>query len=713
MKDSALHQSIYFVSGMWCSSCAKGVRDAVIRIEGVAAAEVNFASKLLVVEFGEQADSAALDRQVCAKIDQIGFGIKKQTDGWVLEFGKDLSKELNARLSWTFIATIWFLAMWSSMLAFARYAGGDLDNSDAFHLAIASSIFGLPAILLGIRSYIESGWRALRHTYSVNLDFFIALGGVSATVVSLISLFKGEATSYADSGSMIIAILLLTKKIENEAVKKVTSSILFELHPGHSHVSVQKKGHWREGLSSQIRRGDQVQFKKNETILFDGTLRSPEGQVNAHLLTGEDRPLALRLGDPVYAGSIALERLEISVSEPLGCRRIDDWAVSALSGGVRRSRYGKIVARFERALTTIALTGAISAAAFVSFRGASLSEAAETFFIGVLALCPCLFASILPLAKQIAHLALLRAGVVVSRTEALLDLCDVHLFYFDKTGTLEAVRSHFEAFESANFNSALLDELAGKSRHPILRGLENRNDFGLLTAITEFPGQGVVALAQDGSPLIAGSASFLERQGVSLGADFDRDFPGVAYQGRLKGQIIIKKVYDVKARYILDRLLRSVPRSKIEILSGDPAAAAGERYRNLGDQVIYHGGLSPEQKAERIQPHSAFIGDGLNDILALSRADVSFRLGDRVTGFAPVDFQLQTMNLDLVCLTIEYAWRFRRILIQTFLAAFIYNVAALTLVALELFSPLGAVVSMLFSFSILFFSVLRLSKLEA
>lgn len=712
MNDSALHQNIYFVSGMWCSSCARGVRDAVTRIDGVTGAEINFASKLLVVEFGDEVDGDALDRQVCTKIDQIGFGIKKQTDGWVLGFGQDLSKELNARLSWTFVATIWFLAMWSSMLAFARYAGGDLEESEAFHLAVASSIFGLPAILLGIRSYIESGWRALRYTYSLNLDFFIALGGLSATVVSLIALVKGDATSYADSGSMIIAILLLTKKIENEAVKKVTSAILFELHPGRSHVSVQKKGQWREGLSSQVKKGDRVQFEKNETILFDGTLRLPEGKINAHLLSGEDRALPLRLGDPVYAGSIALERMEISVSAPLGCRRIDDWAVSALSGGVRRSRYGKIVARLERALTTVALTGAIAAAAFVSFRGASFAETAETFFIGVLALCPCLFASILPLAKQIAHLALLRAGIAVSRTEALLDLCDVRTFYFDKTGTLEAVRSHFEAFEAANFNPALLEELASKSRHPILRGLEKRNDAGLLSAVTEFPGQGVVATTQDGSSLIAGSASFLERQGIHIGEDFDRDFPGVAYQGRLKGQIIIKKVYDVKARYILERLLRLVPRSKIEILSGDPALGAGERYRSLGEQVVYRGSLTPEQKAERIQPRSAFIGDGLNDILALSRADVSFRIGERVTGFAPVDFQLQITNLDLICLTIEYAKRFRRVLLQTFLAAFIYNVAALTLVALELFSPLGAVVAMLFSFSVLFFSVLRLSKWE-
>jgi P-type E1-E2 ATPase len=120
--------------------------------------------------------------------------------------------------------------------------------------------------------------------------------------------------------------------------------------------------------------------------------------------------------------------------------------------------------------------------------------------------------------------------------------------------------------------------------------------------------------------------------------------------------------------------------------------------------------MSPEEKQREIKSHSAFIGDGLNDTLALSKADVSFRIGNRIAGFAPVDFQLQTSNLDLVVLVIRYAKKYRRILIQTAILAFLYNGLALTLVALHRFSPLGAVVSMLFSFIILFLSTLRLMK---
>lgn len=697
---------------MWCSSCAKGVRETVARIDGVKATEINFASKLLVVEFQDPARRDAVDHEVRNRIDQMGFGIKIQPNGWILDFENDLSKELNARLSWPFIFFISFLAMWSSMFGFARYAGGPLSLNESFYLSVASSAAGLPAILLGIRSYAEAGFRTLRFTRRLNLDFFIALGGLAAVGISLISLFNGRADSYADSGSMIVALLLLVKKIENEVVRKVTSSILFELRPGRGQVSVWKNELWQPGESSQIKKGDRVQFKKNETILFDAVLCSSKGAVNSHLLTGEDNSLPLAQGDNVYAGMIAQTDMELLVLAPLGCRRIDHWATHALAGNVRHTRYAQILVRAESLLTTFALSGAFLAAAIAALKGESPAQIVEAFFIGVLVFCPCLFASILPLAKQVAHLSLLRTGVMLSRADALLDLRDVRTLYFDKTGTLESIHSHFEASEGSRFDSAYLEDLASQSQHPVLRGMENRRHLGLLTSVQEFPGQGVSAFTYDNSPLMVGRASFLEQHGIVLKPNFDRDFPGVTFKGRLEGQIIIKKIYDMKSRRILQRLLEQVPKIKIAILSGDPAMGAGEPYLQLDPRITYHGNLSPEAKASEMESPCAFVGDGLNDTLALAKADVSFRVGNRVTGFAPVDFLLQTPNLRLISSTIAYSKRYRSILMQTVALAFLYNASALTLAGLGRFSPLGAVLSMLASFSILFLSIFRLSKQE-
>jgi Cu2+-exporting ATPase len=309
-----------------------------------------------------------------------------------------------------------------------------------------------------------------------------------------------------------------------------------------------------------------------------------------------------------------------------------------------------------------------------------------------------------------AHLSLLKKGILLSRSDALLDLCDVRHFYFDKTGTLEAVESRFEAREGEAFDVAYLKELVTKCRHPILRGLGGGEDKNLLSNVQESAGEGVEATAADGSLLLVGSASYLRRRGVPLTDFFDRDFPGVAFGGVLKGQLMLKKIYDLKSHHVLRELSTLRPQARLVILSGDPAREAGRVFLKKNKSVLYRGGLSPEDKERLIEPRSAFVGDGLNDTLALAKADVSFRVGDRITGFAPVDFQLQTPNLDLLLLAVKYAKAYRRILWQTAGAAFLYNGLALTLAVLGLFSPLGAAASMLLSFLILLFSILRLLR---
>src|SRR5690606_6053356 len=99
----------------------------------------------------------------------------------------------------------------------------------------------------------------------------------------------------------------------------------------------------------------------------------------------------------------------------------------------------------------------------------------------------------------------------------------------------------------------------------------------------------------------------------------------------------------------------------------------GLSFAKLDQRISYFGNLTPEKKAERIQGSSAFVGDGLNDTLALAKSRVSFRIGHRILGFAPVDFHLQSPNLDLILDTIEYSKNYRKVLIQTGCAALLYN----------------------------------------
>lgn len=676
----------------------------------IKAADLNYASKLLLVSY-EGEDRSTIDNRIRGKIEQSGFGAKLQTQGWIQTFESELKKEDNDRLSWLRICLVWFLAMWASMISFAGYTGGDLTGVERYYLSVVVSIFGIPAIIIGIVPYAISGLRALRHGRTLTLDLFIFFGGISAIIVSLLSLTTLRPITYADSGSMIVAILLLTKKIENAVVQRITSSILFQIQPSGGKVDLFKKDCWQKAETSQIRKNDRIRLVTGETIVFDGTLDSREAFLDNHLLNGESTKILLHRGDDILAGAIAKSSFEMSVVNPQGYRKIDAWAETALLAQNRNSKYSRFFARIESGLGVFAFSAAIFLAFIHWFQGETLFSIVEAFFVGVLIFCPCLFASIVPLTRQMTHLALSRIGVNMSRSEALLELCTVKNIFIDKTGTLEAVESRFEPILNSDpkVESYVL-ELASKCAHPILRGLGTSDGSQILSDIIEFPGQGVKAVTDDHSILIVGSPQFIANQGIPLGSSISPHFPIVALNGNVMGQIITKSIYDARALDFLERLTALYPKAGVSILSGDPNPSAGNTFL-INDMIRYYGNLDPEAKAIMLQDQSLFIGDGLNDTLVLAKADVSFRVGSRALGFAPVDFQLQSPDIRLILRIIHYAKSYKNILIQTAAAALIYNIIALTLAAFGRFSPLGAVMAMLISFCTLLLSSLRLLRI--
>jgi len=704
-------QLIYFISGMWCSTCAKNIRESVAQIEGVDSADLNYASKLLVVRTNTATNSGPLDQSVQAKVVRIGFGIKKQSDGWILNFHESLKRESNRKIPWLLVSLVWFFAMWSSMLAFAGYAGGELSSDELYYLALASSAFGLPAILIGVVPFGKSGLRALWFSRLLTLDFFIFFGGMCAFTISVIALFSRHNTTYADSGSMIVAILLLTKKIENVITTKLTHNILFQLHPKKKTVNVFRKNKWVSAEVSQIKKCDLIQVSRHEVVPFDGVIGTDTAELNNHLMSGEPALIHLKKGDQIFAGAIAQADFNLVVTAPQGERKIDSWAEAALLSESSKSRYAKIFSKIESGLVIFAFSGALLVSVTQAVSGAEMRRVIESFFVGILIFCPCLFASIIPLMKQMAHVALLKHGIMLSRVDALLDVSTIDNFYFDKTGTLEAVESDFSPVnQDDEITLPYLNALAEKSQHPILRGLAIKGNFKSIQKIVEHPGKGIEAEANDGTRIIVGKDSFLEEKGLRVPCD--SPYPYVCINGIVTGQILVKSVYDSNSLAFLKNLLALCRKAKIEVLSGDPLAGAGSQFTELDEKISYHGNLAPEEKAARIQDSSIFVGDGLNDTLALAKARVGFRLGQRVIGFAPVDFHLQLPNLDLILDTIQYSKKYRKVLIQTACAAFFYNAFAFVLAGMGKFSPLGAVISMFVSFSMMLLSVSRLNKVQ-
>jgi cation transport ATPase len=710
---------LYFVSGMFCGTCAKTVESRILSLPEVSSAELSFASKLLRVRLAPTVDIESAATTIEREIARGGFSGKRQKAGWIESFQNELAKEQAQAVPPWLLAVVFFFAMWSSTTAFARYLGA-LTADEEFLLSGLSTAIGAPALILGAYPFARAGLRALARGRILTLDLFIALGAVSAFAVSLAHLWSGSSHSYVDSAAMVIVVLLSAKLAEARLAGTLAGRILYHIGSEEQMVERLDCAGTRTVPVTGVRRGDTVAFPPGQTVALDGELVSARAVLNSHLLSGEAEDQAVLAGAFIHSGTIARSRVEILVTEPVGYRRIDSWAESALISQSRPHRYSRLLQKLEGRLTLFALAGAALLGILRYAQTGLFMLAAESFFVGVLIFCPCLFASILPLAKQMAHLALARLGVICYRAECLFDLASTERVYFDKTGTLEGIESTFvpdhDCHRAQGRSLALLRNLRRHTYHPVLQGLDIPEadciDPGQPELI-ESPGSGVEAHWPDtGETMIVGRPSYVhQRLGQALPENGAEDAL-VAVGGQTVGRLVSSSVYERKANHCLSALRTRLPAcSQIEILSGDPKPEAGLRYTESG--LHYRGGLSPTQKAALVGDRSLFVGDGLNDTLALAKATVSLRVGQRVRGFAPVDLLLLQPDLDRLLGVIDYARKFTRVLVQTTLLAGTYNLVAWTLAALGSFTPLGAVLAMLTSLLLMFASILRLLRPKA
>ena len=149
---------------------------------------------------------------------------------------------------------------------------------------------------------------------------------------------------------------------------------------------------------------------------------------------------------------------------------------------------------------------------------------------------------------------------------------------------------------------------------------------------------------------------------------------------------------------VLERL-RSLGIARTVLLSGDRELEVARVAGELGIES-FHAELLPERKAELITAEQdaghvvLMVGDGINDALALQRADVGIAIGARLSEAAlgGADAALMTPELDRVPLLVELADQTRTTVIQNALLGLGFSAAMFCLAAAGIVSPLSAAV---------------------
>lgn len=383
--------------------------------------------------------------------------------------------------------------------------------------------------------------------------------------------------------------------------------------------------------------GDHVVVDAGNPVPVDGVVVSGLALVDEQSMTGEARPIEKVSGAEVMASTVVLEgRLVIEVLRS-GRDTLAGELVNLLADVDRARQDGRSRAQdmIERLVPPTLIGAGVATVAYGPLGGLAILWTGIGYPLRLAGPT----AVIHHVRRASSH------GILVRDGRALERLADVDVVIFDKTGTLTLGTPRLSRVRAVA-PWAPIDllriaaTLESRQGHPIAKAIREAADaLGLLRGTPEtlsvLPGLGLEARFE-GRDVLVGSARLMASRDVRLPAgwqtmeDADDDMQVyVALDGRFAGAIALAPGIRPEARSVID----SIRSAGVEVfaLSGDRERPT----RRLADVLEldgYAAELMPDDKAARIRRLQAqgkrvcFVGDGINDVLALRTADVSVSL---------------------------------------------------------------------------------------
>jgi Cu2+-exporting ATPase len=386
--------------------------------------------------------------------------------------------------------------------------------------------------------------------------------------------------------------------------------------------------------------GDVVVVSAGEMIPVDGKVIKGIGSVDQRMLTGEAQPVEKGCGEDVYAATTLLT----------GAIHIQ---VLKAGADAVAAQIGEIWSRTADYRTTVETRSEqLSNKSVLPTLGTGLLALLTLGPIGATAILLSNFSDAVQLAAPLSTLNFLhlasKTGILIKDGRALEGLRQVDTIVFDKTGTLTLEQPHVgELYLYADFDEQTLLTYAAaaevKQSHPVAKAIlqaakERELELPPLNEAAYQVGYGIKAEI-DGHVVCVGSGRFMESEGISMPTSVQQDLAAnhakghtlimVGIDGRIAGSIALKPTIRPEAQELVRRL--HARNLELCIISGDHLLPTKALADELGIDRFFAETL-PEDKASLIAELQqqgrkvCFIGDGINDTIALKQANVSISL---------------------------------------------------------------------------------------
>ncbi|MEZ4734803.1 MAG: heavy metal translocating P-type ATPase [Caldilineaceae bacterium] len=503
--------------------------------------------------------------------------------------------------------------------------------------AVVAPVFYLPSVLCILyttRSVFTDTYRAVVKERLIDYRIVMAF--------SIVAALAGGFILPAAFGALFAVVNMYLVAITEQRAKRSVA----DLFGGQIRtVWLLIDGVEVESPFEAVQVGDIVVVHAGQMIPVDGRITAGMAAVDQHMLTGESQPVEKGVGDNVFASTVVLSGRVCITVETAGDATVAGQITEMLSQ--TNDFKQTLVSRTDRWLNRIAVPMLGLSALALPLAGVEGAVAMLWHYPGfrMMLFGPISMLSYLQVAAQ--------RGILVKDGRALEVLPEIDTVVFDKTGTLtleQPTVSRVHCYNGVTEPKLLRYAAAAEAKqsHPVARAIlqaaaeqeltlpsledaEYKVGFGLKTQIE---GRiihigSVRFMAMEGfaiPPAVAAQQAACHAEGHSLVL--------VALDGEVVGAIELQPTIRPEARAMINVLHeRGI---ETAIISGDNDAPTRRLAADLGIDR-YFAEVLPEDKANLVRQlqeegHKVcFVGDGINDSIALKTADVAVSLRGATT----------------------------------------------------------------------------------
>ena len=688
------------MEGIHCAACIWLNEKVLTQREGIVEASINFTNNKAKIVWDE--DTIALST-IIDTIRSIGYNAYPYD-----RTKEDVKATKNRRDYFIRMAIAIFASMNIMMIDVAKYAGFFSGmKEETLHLVhVAEFIFATPVLFY-------SGWIFFRGAYFglknkiVNMDFLVSSGATLTYIYSLYVLFGGKGHSYFDSVAMIITFVLVGKYLEVigkknavDTMDKIRSQVPLE-------ATIVEEGVKRVVPIDSIEVGQIIEVKTGEKATVDGLLIASNGTFDESSLSGESLPVEKKAGDRVYSGTINTGQvIRYSATKNYANSTLNNIVTLLEDALASKPKIEDTTNELSKYFSVTILLLAVLTFVGWYWYGGDFEQALIVSISVIVIACPCALALATPIASLVGISWAAKRGLLFKEAKFIETFAKADTVVLDKTGTITegklTVKKVSQDISAEHL--PLLYALSDSSTHPVSLAVKKYlekeyEDIKVveLEKIEQREGQGLEA-NHNGQVILGGNNKLLEEHNIKIDLESDH----TVYHFALDGKIIASFELEDTLKEGAKALISYLNRIEVEVImaTGDHEKVAIRVAKEVGIKNV-KSSLSPIEKADYItalkeqEKKVVMIGDGINDALALSKADIAIAMGSGAdVALAVSDVVILNSSLQAIEDSFMISRRTFKFIKQNLAISLVYNIITIPVAMAGYIIPLVAALSM-------------------